>query len=269
MTKKTTKKPLTKKEGYSFDPKGHVHTLDGRALMGVTTVLSVISKPALIQWAANMACDYVDQARQSEKFTLEDLGNALKEARTAHRKKKEKAGDWGTKVHECIESTVKVLIEENEGYCYEVVLEAINETAKTSELDATQKQVIKKFFEWAVENEVTFRESEKNLYSRTMRTGGIVDLVFEMGGKKYIGDIKTSSGIYPEMFAQMGAYDLMLREMGFDSFDGYLIINLKKDGKIDFALTEHMELNRDFFKAALELYKIKQIVDGSVVTKNS
>ena len=38
----------------TFDAKKHVHTLDGKNLTGVTTVLSVIAKPALIQWAADM-----------------------------------------------------------------------------------------------------------------------------------------------------------------------------------------------------------------------
>ena len=56
----------TKTEEYRFDEEGHKHELlkDGewKPLIGVTTALSVISKPALIQWSANMAVAYVQDA---------------------------------------------------------------------------------------------------------------------------------------------------------------------------------------------------------------
>ena len=41
--------------GYQFSEEGHLHILDGKALTGVTTILGVIAKPALIQWSADEA----------------------------------------------------------------------------------------------------------------------------------------------------------------------------------------------------------------------
>ena len=218
---------------YKFDDKNHIHILDDKPLHGVTTVLSVISKPQLISWAARMATEYVRDNLKS----MDDLEIVLEEAKNAHRRKKEKAGDWGTAVHLAIEEWIK--------------------DNKEPKLKGEQKMVFDKFKNWAKENKVEFLESEKHLYSKELWVGGIVDLVLMMDGKKYIGDKKTSSGIYNEAFFQMGAYDLCLREMGgYEDIEGYLVINLKKDGTIDFKRADNMEINRQAFLAALTLYKI-------------
>jgi hypothetical protein len=235
------------KNEYSFDDKNHIHVLDDKPLHGVTTVLGVISKPFLIQWSANMAVDYIQNevARIATENTgfdmLIELGNkwpdVLKEARSAHRKKKEKAGDWGTIMHDSIEKWIK---------------------AQTlPKLTGELKVGFNKFRDWAKENKVEFIESEKHVWSRELWIGGILDLVFKMDGKKYIGDIKTAGAIYNEAFFQMGAYDLCLKEMGeAEDIEGYMVINLKKDGTIDFKLADNMQINRDAFKYALGLYKI-------------
>ena len=218
---------------YNFDEKRHIHTFDGKPLMGVTTVLSVISKPSLIQWSANMACEYVlDNLKD-----IKDLESVVKEAKTAHRKKKEKAGDWGTEVHKAIEEWIK--------------------DKKEPELkQENQPKVFNLFRNWALENKVKFLESEKHLFSEKLWVGGICDMVFEIDGKKYIGDVKTSSGIYNEAFFQMGAYHLMLEEMGVDDIEGYIVINLKKDGTMDMKRADNMAINKQAFLSALELYKI-------------
>jgi CRISPR/Cas system-associated exonuclease Cas4 (RecB family) len=188
-----------------------------------------------------MAVDYIDNNwddNASPFSNLKEWEELLKEARTAHRKKKEKAGDWGTAVHLAIEEWIKFKKEE-------------------PELDEIGINVFNKFRAWAEENSVKFLESEKHLWSEKMWTGGIVDLVIEMQGKRYIADIKTSSGIYNEAFFQMAAYDLMLKEMGEGKdIEGYIVINLKKDGTMDMKMATDMEMNQQAFLSALSLYKI-------------
>lgn len=223
---------------YKFEEGRHIHTLDGKPLMGVTTVLSVISKPALIQWSANMACDYIKDKWGTNGLTKEQLLEVIEEARLAHRKKKEKAGDWGTAVHLAIEEWIKFKKEE-------------------PELDEMGLKVFNQFRAWAEENSVKFLESEKHVWSKALWIGGICDLVIEMNGKKYLADIKTSSGIYQEAFYQMGAYALCLEDMGQgENIEGYLVINLKKDGKMDTKLDDDTVINKDAFRFALGLYKI-------------
>ena len=46
------------KKEFTFDEKRHRYYLDGKAMTGCTTVLGVIAKPALIQWAADKAAAY-------------------------------------------------------------------------------------------------------------------------------------------------------------------------------------------------------------------
>lgn len=223
---------------YTFDEKNHIHFLDEKPLIGVTSALQVISKPFLIQWSANMAVDYI-KTNSAGGGLLDYLvtGKTLEEAKTAHRKKKEKAGDWGTKVHKSIENWIK-------------------NDVQPIDLDEKGIEVFGKFRTWSIENKIKFLESEKHVYSKEFWIGGILDMVFEMGGKKYIGDVKTGSGIYNEHFFQMAAYELCLEEMGIKNIDGYIVINLKKDGKMDLKMAENRKLNQEAFKHALGLYKI-------------
>ena len=242
---------------YAFNKEKHAHTLDDKPLMGVTTVLSVISKPALIQWSANMAVDYVKTSRvwqlvpETPRMIMigdKELETLLEEARTAHRRKKEDAGQKGTDVHSDIENLLKVAINDCGGI--------INEDIKSD------NPSVQNFITWAKENKVKFLESEKHLYSEKLWVGGISDMVFEMNGKKYIGDVKTSSAIYNEAFFQMGAYNLCLEEMGeHKDVEGYLVINLKKDGTMSLKMAVDMEINKNAFLSALSLYKIIQSLE--------
>lgn len=231
-----------KNMSYKFDKARHHHSFDGKPLMGVTTVLGVIAKPMLIQWAADMAVDYIDRQTirndETASYPLPIWKEILEQARVAHRTKKEKAGDWGTRLHEVIENYIKY---------------------QKTDVAEDQKVIFDKFIAWVTENNVKFLESEKHIWSETMWTGGICDVVLEMNGKKYIGDFKTSSGIYNEAFFQIAAYDLMMQEMGLhkpEDIEGYIVINLRKDNVLDFKIAMDKELNQEAFKSALALYKI-------------
>lgn len=233
---------------YVFDEKQHLHTLDGKPLTGTTTVLSVIAKPALIQWAANMACDYIQDSKEFElvegKATISPLKLAelIKEARTTHKKKKESAGTHGTEVHSEVEK-----------YIHDCLL---NKNSGEAQSGLGYDERIQKFIRWSQDNKVKFLASEKHVYSRSMWVGGICDIVCEIDGKRYVGDIKTSSGIYPEHFIQASAYAAMLTEMGeYDKFDGVVIINLNKKGGFDVKFNYDLEGNLNCFKAALTLYR--------------
>lgn len=223
--------------------------LDGKALTGTTTILQVINKPMLIQWSANMAVEYIlASAITKGKDTLIIPLSALDEAKTAHRKKKEKAGDWGKEVHKHIEMYVKEGKELPEG---------VEENVKKSFLH---------FVNWAKENKVKFLGSEVNVYSRDMWVGGICDLVVEIDGKKWIADIKTGSGIYPEHFWQMGSYDMCMNEMKIhDTIEGYIVLNIKKDGTFEEKRSVSNEDNRSAFKAALTIYRLQEKLKNSVI----
>lgn len=247
MPKTLKRKPIEKVEGFHFDPVAHAYTLDGKPMHGVTSILQVIAKPMLIPWAAGCVVDYIKANVYNKEvdgipYYLVQLSD-LEEAKNAHRKKKEAAGEAGTDVHGRIEEIVKEAIRHNNGNIPEYALNLLNPQ-------------VAKFVTWARENNVRFIESEKRVYSKESWYAGTLDLVLEMNGKKYIADIKTSSAIYPEAYLQMAAYQGALEEMN-EHLDiaGAMVINLPKKGGFEIGMNYAYDDNRMAFLAALILYK--------------
>lgn len=234
---------------YTFDDKKHVHKLNDKALTGVTTILGVIAKPALIQWAANETTKYIKENFESTIYNFEDKWEAfLKEASIAHTKKKESGGEKGKDVHSEIESLIKASIEN-----------------KPFEYDGNNPQVLH-FLIWAMKNKVKFVSSEEHIYSKKLWIGGICDFVCEIDGETWIGDIKTSSAIYPEYFFQTAAYQKCFEEMGkYGKFKGHIILNLKKDGSFTEKRSISNEDNLLAFLAALTLYRTQEKLKGQII----
>ena len=243
----------TKERQFTFDEKKHRYELDGKPLTGVTTILGVIAKPALIQWSADMACNYIKEALDktapqfSHQVTFDrEFGVLLTEARLAHRKKKEAAGTIGTEAHKQIENYIK-------GQPLGVMTEQV-------------EKMVSEFIKWATEHNVKFLESEKRIYSESRWFAGTVDFVAEIDGKIWIGDIKTSSGIYPEYFFQTSGYQLALQEMGlYPEIEGHIIVNIKKDGsKFEVERSYGYPTSVKAFLAALEIYRAQEALKATL-----
>lgn len=233
----------TETKEYRFDETKHLHELlvdnKWKALTGCTTILSILAKPALISWSANMAVEYIcEHISELISGTREEQDKILAEAKSAHRKKKEKAGDWGTERHAEIENYIK---------------------------SGIKKDTIKPFIEWAENNKVKFLESEKHIYSKTHFLGGIVDIVCEIDGEKWIVDIKTGSGIYPEHFAQMAGYEIMLNEMGYPKIKGHIVLNLKKDCSFQEKRSISNEDAKNFFLACVQVYRLQEKFKNQII----
>lgn len=233
---------------YEFVEKGHKHLLDGKPLTGVTTVLGILNKPALLPWASKMAVEYIyEHSRinpelESERHVMESV---LEEAKTAYAKKRDKAGEMGTDIHAKLETCIKYAITKTEGV---IVEQAFN----SEEAEIPQ---IAEFLKWAKGKK--FLASEIHLFSKPMFVGGICDIVYEENGKKYLADIKTGSGIYAEMFWQMGGYHLMIEEMGlYEGIDGYTVVNIPKKGGLNVETSYGLEQNKEGFKHCLAIYRL-------------
>ncbi len=254
-------------QGFTFDEANHLYMLDGRPLTGVTTILGVIAKPALIQWAANLAAaeafktfdkveseellkliaaiESYDKIDTEAARELDKLFPMWKNARTTHNKRKKEAAQKGTDVHAVIEQIVKDVIANSEGKIL---------TGKNPE------PLVQKFLDWAIENKIQFLESEKRIYSRANWYAGTCDLVFIKDGKKYVGDIKTSSGIYGrEYFFQMAGYQIALEELGEKDFHASTIIRCGKDGSFEIKDSFDLEADKEGFLAALKLYRALEV----------
>ncbi len=236
------------KKGFEFVESSHRYYFDGKPMTGVTTVLGVIAKPALINWAAKMASEYMESKGllafgDGQEFNTEKFKQICDDAKKAHTQKRDKAAEQGTDVHAVCEEIIKDVIENSGGMI---------RSGKNN-----NKQV-QHFLEWAIKNKVKFLESEKRVYDKDLFLAGTADLVCEIDGKKYIGDIKTSSSIYGiEPFAQCAAYAKML---DYD-LDGTIIINLKKDGSFDeekdIYYRYNLETDWKFFESALSIYRLQ------------
>jgi hypothetical protein len=234
-------------KNFKFDKDNHYYTLDDKRLYGVTKVLGVIAKPSLIQWAADETVKYIRDncGKQSYNGKLTEFyasvtDKLLDEAKVAHRKKKESAGDVGHDVHADIEDMIKNAIHHTDGF--------IGGTST--------HPMINKFIKWAEKNHIRFLESELMMYSETMWVAGTMDLLFEKEGKVYIGDIKTTSGIYDRTpFFQCAGYSLMLEETKGLKPEGYCIIRLGKDGSFEDKWSYDIEGDKQGFLAALTLFK--------------
>lgn len=246
---------MNNEKRYEFFKEKHIHTLDGKPLTGVTTVLGVIAKPALIQWAANMAVEYILNnaivGASTEADTVIVLKTTIEKAKTAHRIKKEKAGDWGTLVHAWVEK---------------YAMSKILEQSEPVILEGKMGEACSHFKKWSEDNKVKFLESEKNVWSEKLWIGGIADLLVEIDGQKWVADIKTGSGIYPEHFAQMSAYQLCMEEMGmYEGVVGHIVLNLKKDGSFDERRSVSNEDSRQFFLSALSIYRSQEKLKNQVI----
>lgn len=191
---------------FTFNEKTHRYFLDKKPLTGVTTILGTIAKPALIQWSANEAVKYIKENLKD----LKQLNEILEQARYAHRKKKEKAGDIGTECHKWIENWIKGI--------------------KQNEPQGDLKEMVDHFLNWVKENKIKFEVSEGRVYSEKYWYAGTMDMICEIDDKRYIGDIKTTGGIYGrEPFAQCAAYRLAFEEMmGMQDFNGCVVVRIAK-----------------------------------------
>lgn len=209
----------------SFNKEKHEYLIDGKRATGVTTIISVLAKPNLIQWAANEAVKYMEQSIVSHITEdghliyedIEEFRVHLEEARTAHTKKKEAAGTHGTDAHALVEEWIKWKMNpKGEAFQYPIIIEP--------------------FVKWAEENVDHFLFSERQMFNKELFIAGTADFGCVMkDGKKLIGDFKTSSGLYGiDYFLQCAGYKILAEAEGDAPYDGCVIVRLGKKGPQDF-----------------------------------
>ena len=221
---------------------------------GVTTVLGVLAKPALIGWAARMTAEWIRENCGEKVFQvgagLKPTGNPiymvdedqLQEAVKAHTKKKEAGGAKGTDVHAEVERVIKKAI-----------------IAGFVDTDTSLSPMAQQFVTWAQMKQVQFLASEKRVYNddKDLWYAGTADFTCIIGGKRLVGDLKTMKKLWDRVpFFQTAAYLMALERMGEEKFDGSVIVNVNKETN---ELTDHYsydwEGDSKGFLAALTLYK--------------
>ena len=176
----------------------------GKKYPSVTTITSMLNKPALVQWAANCACDYIIDELEKKNlkaylgeeeillgtrqlFNRDELYSIIESARKNYRKVSAKALDVGSAVHHAIEQYLQT----------------------GEEPQAPSDQVLAgfvAFLEWEKLQLMEALETEQTIYNEELEYAGTADLICNLDFKKYIIDFKTAKGIYPEYRYQIAAY---------------------------------------------------------------
>jgi hypothetical protein len=221
-----------------FDDAKHRYTVDGKTVDGVTSILGIINKPALVYWSANKAAEYINLNLPVGKPMDEIEKKALVDGcKTAHRTLKEAAGGSGTMLHDAIEAYAK-------------------EKKLPNFVNPILKKSFEQFLNWVTENEVSFLASEKKIYSQKYNYAGTLDLILKIKDKIVLADIKTSSGIWNEQFLQCSAYKAAIQEEYPDKkIDHVAIIRCGKDGEFEVKEANDFEENFQAFLGALSLYR--------------
>lgn len=243
----------------SFNKEKHEYLIDGKRATGVTTIIGVLAKPALIGWAAKMAVEYLkehtsDFIDKDGAFIKTDYDDVLEAAKSAHTKKKEAAGEHGTDAHALVEKWINNCIEQtlNGVKGAPLAFGFSHETNKYYE-------PIAPFINWAVENVDHFLFSERQMFNKEMFIAGTADFAYVgKDGKKYMADFKTSGGVWGiDYFLQVAAYKMLAESEGDAPYDGCVIVRLGKKGAEDFDVTYRYDTKTDeeAFRACLTLYR--------------
>lgn len=247
----------------SFDKAKHRYLIDGKPATGVTTIIGILDKPALVPWAARMVVEKLQEQPIFEELSVggKSVLNArlitpemLEEARTAHTKKKEAAGAHGTDAHALVEEYINTcLLPENEGKPY------------------THPGLvgIEKFVEWSVENVDHFLFAERKMYNKRLFIAGTADFAYiGKDGKRYMADFKTSSGIFGiGYWLQVAGYRMLAEEEGDAPYDGATIVRMGKKGPDDFDVQQlyEYETYKEAFLCCLTLYRANAAIKGLIV----
>jgi hypothetical protein len=243
---------------FRFEAAEHRYYWGEKEMSGVTSVLNkTLAKPALIRWAASMATEHV--AKNIEFALIPGYGTltigddafwekVLREARTAHCRIRDEAGEFGKERHAEIEAYVKACLARTGG--------------KPSLPVPPESRHLSSFCAWAMRNNITFLQSEAVFYDIDLFVAGTADLVFlDAQGCRSIADVKIKKRIYGrEPFLQMAAYHLLSESMGNPQGDKSVVLRIDpKTASLEERWSYNAEADKQAFKAVLQVYRYLQL----------
>lgn len=127
------------------------------------------------------------------------------------------AADSGTVAHKLVEAHIKGV-------------EADLSDFTKNQIDAGETGFLA-FLDWEKEQGLVYEQIEFPVVSEQYRYGGTVDMIARKNGSLWLLDLKTSSGIWPEMKCQVAAYYKAFEEQEQRQVHEWHILKLdKKDG---------------------------------------
>ncbi len=188
---------------------------------GVTGVLNVISKPALVPWAKRVAIESLsnelfallpDHADPFQDITINryDVIDAVERAKKRPDQLKDDAAKLGTEAHAYIDKVVKG---EPLGPLQDDILEPVSA-----------------FADWWKNGDYSFVAGDTKVASRRHRFGGSLDALALRDGRLTLLDWKTSKAIYDEYALQVAAYAYAFNETYGVSVRSAVCVRFRKPG---------------------------------------
>ena len=172
-----------------------------RRVSGATTIIGIMDKSgALVPWAVKIFWRHLKNILLERVINIYDLD----EGKDLHKTRKESAATSGSLVHDWIEQYTKGFnppMPDQPG-----VLNGVNA-----------------FLDWVKKEKVHIIGSETLIYSKEYDYCGQADFIFYKDGEDpnhiYLGDYKTSNGLYVGVMVQTASYLKAIEEMGFGSVE--------------------------------------------------
>lgn len=201
------------------------YTRDGTLVPGVTTIVGLLNKPALITWANKLGLEGID----ANKYV-------------------DKAANIGTCAHYLVQ-------------CHLSGEEPDLSNFTPQEVTAA-KNSLQKYFEWEKQFEIIPLLLETPLVSEQYQFGGTIDCYAKLNGKPWLIDFKTGRALYDEMFIQVAAYNTLLHENGYSVEGGVAILRIGRNEKegFEYRVLSQEELNHqwEIFKHLLAIYYLRK-----------
>uniref|UniRef100_A0A6M3J2Q8 PD-(D/E)XK nuclease superfamily protein n=1 Tax=viral metagenome TaxID=1070528 RepID=A0A6M3J2Q8_9ZZZZ len=215
-----------KTNDYSKRSRAHItyKLPDGTKVPGVTTVLGVLNKPALVIWANRLGLQGIDSSKYRDEMA-----------------------DIGTLAHKMILDYFKGEKTDTSEY-------------SKSQIDLAENCLLS-FWEWEKGHKIEVIMAEAQLISQEHGYGGTIDCFCKLDGQPTLLDFKTGKAIYPEFFYQLAAYEQLLAEAGH-LIEVTRILRIGRDADEGFEERSVGKLDKQFeiFTHCLAIYNLKKEV---------
>lgn len=195
---------------------------EGKRVPGVTTILGVMDKPALVSWANKLGLEGIESSKYVDALAR-----------------------IGTLAHYIIE-------------CY-LNKELVDYGDYTENEKRTAENSVLKFFTWLESNKFEVIQTEMKLVSDKMNYGGSIDAYGILNGIYTCLDFKTCKACYPEHHTQVVAYSMLLKEAGH-RVDQIKILRIGRDEAEGFeeVTVGRIETHEKRFFTCQQLYEVNK-----------
>lgn len=195
---------------------------EGTIVPGVTTVLGILNKPALVPWANKLGLQGIDSTKYRDEMA-----------------------DIGTLAHYLIMCYLKKEKPNTDDYSKEQIDKAEN--------------CLLSFLEWEKGHTIEPILIEESLVSDLYGYGGTIDLYCKLDDEPVLIDFKTGKNIWPEMVYQLAAYEGLLIEHHYPIAQTRLLrIGRDEDEGFEEKVRTGLQLELRLFHNCLAIYQLQK-----------